>query len=59
MVLIESSGRELSNGCHIVKFDYLDLCFENLAQKPDLAICWSLSDPVSNQYDLQIVVESG
>ena len=36
MVLIESSGRELSIGCHIVKFDYLDFIDENLALEPDL-----------------------
>ena len=36
MVLIDSSGRELSNGCHIVNFDYFDFIDEILALEPDL-----------------------
>ncbi len=36
MVLIESSGRELSIGCHIVNFDYFDFIDENLDLEADL-----------------------
>ena len=35
MLLIESSGRELSIGCHIVKFDYLNPNGQNLDSEAD------------------------
>ena len=38
MVLIDSASKELSNGGRFVKFDYLDLCFDNLALEPHLAM---------------------
>ncbi len=38
MVLIDSASKELSNGGHIVNFDYLDTSCENLAAQPDLGM---------------------
>jgi len=36
MVLIDRAFKELSNGCHIVNFDYFDFIDEILALEPDL-----------------------
>ncbi len=58
MVLIESSGRELSNSGHIVNFDYFDFIDENLDSEADfraaghfltLFLAWSILKFGSNQ----------
>ncbi len=38
MVLIDRGSRELSNGCHIVDFDYLTPNIEHLAAAVDFEL---------------------